>query len=252
MPFKATFTALSILGGGLWVVCASVFATAGWTAPACLAAEATSGVALVLGAITDIHGSRKGAAQHVDRRALVKPTKPIYRLHDDGWLEHYQGRLGELYGTNETATLVNMDSGHVHQARMWNHKLVVRTDMKQVPHTLGQNTTNRHRNSEPPILGQPETFLAGNRKRLTSSESKYDLSSLFISGSNPDSYDVQDTSSMNNFAGQSIANQAYELGTWCMTLSSGSVGARRVAILGLTLTGPQYPGPGEQPPCSAN
>lgn len=248
MPFKATFAAITVVATGLWVVCASVFATAGWTAPACLAAEVASGVGVVLAAITDIKGSKKSQGTHVDR--LRRTDEPIYRLHDNGWLEHYQGRMGELYGTNESVQIVNMESGYLHQARMWNKRLVVRTDMKQVPFTFGRNTTNRHRPAEAPVLGKPETFLSRNNKRITSSESNVELSSLFISGSNPGTATVDDTSALNNFAGQSIANQAYKLGTWCMTLSSGSVGARRLAILGLTLTGPKYAGPGDQEACS--
>jgi len=52
-----------------------------------------------------------------------------------------------------------------------------------------------------------------------------------------------------NSLGRAIANQAYELGTWCMSIHDGS---HVIADIGLTLGGLGYDPDDDEPPCTSS
>jgi len=159
MVLTGTLTVVSVITGGLFAICASVFATAGWTAPACLAAGAASGVGLIIGIVKDsIEGSTKTSGNDPDPSKHRRDVTTYYKLHPDGHYEDFSDRLHELYGTNETHIMVDFDRGYTHLVRMVNDYVQVKTDL-----TVGSSTeTSGHKRG---TIG----------KRLTAKEEKYQL-----------------------------------------------------------------------------
>lgn len=100
----ATITAVTTIAAGLFVLCGTVFASAGWTAPACLGAGIASGIDLILSIVSDAtSGSTAESANDPDPssrlRSRAADSVKWFKLHDDGFMEAYSGRLHDLYGT---------------------------------------------------------------------------------------------------------------------------------------------------------
>lgn len=71
MPFSATTTALNIGPAGMWVACAAVVATAGWSSVPCLIAGAYKILRIVVGVASDAYdGTTKDAHGNPDRRGF--------------------------------------------------------------------------------------------------------------------------------------------------------------------------------------
>lgn len=233
MPkLTGTITAVTTIAGGLWALCASTFATAGWTAPACLFAGFASGVDLILGIVNDATSQTKTSGNDPDKSS--KRTAPQwYMILPSGELENFDDRLSELYGTNETVELVDLRRGFSHQVWMQDGYATVKTDLTGLTTSTSTGTSKNRRSN-----------LA---KRLTSKEQKQELTeATYMAQKISSGKTGGDTQANADNIGRAIANGAWQLGTYCTSILDGK---EVVADIGLTLGGPGYEPDDDEPPC---
>jgi hypothetical protein len=225
MALTGTIAAVSVLSGGLWALCATVFATATWTAPACLAAGFTSGVGLILGIVHDATaGNTKQNGNDPDKRVGDDLPTTYHKLHPDGHYEDYTWKLHELYGTNETHIIVDMDEGYTHTVSSTpSGHAKVHTDFTS---NMGRSSTRglKGRESKAKNELQEAYYYAQKVGPLTAQPSKANAKSL----------------------GRTIANKAWKLGTWCVSMQHGDI---IVGDIGLTLGGGGYEPTHDEAPC---
>lgn len=234
MPnLSGTITAVSTLAAGMWVVCASTFASAGWTAPACLIGGFATGLDLILGIVSDATGSTKTDGNNPDKRMSPK----WHRVHVTGELENLDDRLHELFGTNETIDIFDMHSGHRHQMWMEDGFATVKTDFSNLTSSQSQECdTNSCAKSRRGIFG----------KRETDEQRKNELDHATYKAQKVGSHKGGNTHDNAERIATDIANGATGLGTYCVSVLNGD---EIVADIGLTLGGHGYSPQRETPPC---
>ena len=239
VSLTGTLTAVSVVTGGLFALCASVFATAGWTAPACLASGFSSGVLLVLGIVNDASGQTSQNGNDPDSKRSIGNT--WYRIHDNGFMENYDGKINSLWGTNDTVTMLDVNSGYAHEVKMKGEHVHVKTHFTQ--------NNNQRRQAQSQSIRNRRRGVAGLASLARSPETtSRQLSSAVYFAQKTDTIEGGDTQANANAIGSAIANQAYELGSWCVSINDGS---NVVADIGLTLGGTTNPISEDEPPCEA-
>jgi hypothetical protein len=228
-----TITAVSTLAGGMWVVCAASWATAGWTAPACLIGGVASGLDLILGIVQDSTGSTKTGGNNPDQRSSPK----WHRLHLSGELENLDDRLHELFGSNETIDMIDMHTGHKHQMWMEDGYATVRSDLSSLTSSQSEGCgTGSCTKTRRGYFG----------KRETDNQRKHELDHATYKAQKVGSHTGGNTHENAERIATDITNGVYGLGTYCTSILNGN---EVVADIGLTLGGPGYSPERETPPC---
>ena len=250
MPqFKATLTFLGLVTGGLYAACGAVLATAGWTAPACIASGFASGIGLILAVFTDLSGQTVTNGNNPDPTKREAPQ--WFKVHDDGFMELYDGRMHELHNSNETHTIHDAVHGFVHTLDTVDGYTRVYTDFSQHEST---------KNVRMPSSEVSAVKAGGRRRRSGMQSSVEDIANLFprahkhvLDGA---TYMAQKIGSVKHkpgpaaqhTLGQQIGNKAYRIGSYCTTFKYQS---KVIADMGLTLSEKGSTPSTNEPPCRA-
>lgn len=249
VALTATISAVTVIAGGLFALCATVFATAGWTAPACLAAGVASGIDLILSIVSDAtSGDTKSGANDPDtRKREANKVQKFFKMHDDGWMENYDGRLHELYGSNETHTIVDAKRGHTHTFKMNGDRVSVNTDFTR-------GTCNAGLCRKKARQAQSAKLRKFGRRGANAAIETRDSQSMTLSSANYEAQkvgtrvDTPDDSSADAL-GAEVANAAYQIGTYCVSINDPD---GVVADIGLTYSSPGHYATEFEPPCQAS
>ncbi|KAI7416607.1 hypothetical protein KC336_g10346 [Hortaea werneckii] len=225
-----TITAVSTVTAGLFALCATITATPQWSTPACLATGFASGVDLILGIVQDATGSTKTSGNNPDEK---RAAPQWHRILPDGGLKNFDQRLPELHGTNETVDLIDLLRGYSHKVWMEGEHLAVKTNFAGLTTSTSEKAKVRRGHLS---------------KRLTDKQRANELTEATYMAQKVGSATGGDTQANADVIGRDIADNAYQLGTYCSSILDGQ---RVVADIGLTLGGPEFH-PSPEPPCEAN
>lgn len=246
MPkFTATLTFLGLVTTGLYAACGSVLATAGWTAPPCIASGFASGIGLILAVFTDLSGQTVTSGNNPDPTKREAPQ--FFKVHDDGFMELYDHRMHELHGTNETHKIHDAIHGFMHTLDTKDGYTRVYTDFSQHESTADVKLPRR--------VAAP---AKGRRGRPGTQPGLADIANLFprahkhvLDGA---TYQAQKIGSVKHkpgpaaqhTLGQQIGNKAWRIGSYCTTFKFNG---KNIADMGLTLSEKGSTPVENEPPC---
>ncbi len=250
MPvWTQTLTFLGVVTAGLYVTCASVLATAGYSAPACIASGIASGIGLILSVFNDGAGRTVTNANNPEHRRRADGEVRWLKVHDNGTLERFDDRMHEFYGTTMTHLIFDAQRG-------WQHTLTtIKSGYTRVTTDLHQkDKTKARRQAESPSSASSRRGRPGMSPRM-------DVDSLrkLFTRTHPNSLDyaayqaqkigsVKDTPDSDGemTLGQEIINHAIHIGKYCVTMKHDGTA---IADMGLTFGKVGSTPSDDEPPC---